>query len=61
MRKITKSNSKLIKGSWGEPGVSDLELRDLYRNAKVTIVPLKNSLQPSGQSVTLQSMSCVPQ
>ena len=57
-KKLQKSNSKLIKGSWGEPGVSDLELRDLYRNAKVTIVPLKNSLQPSGQSVTLQSMSC---
>ena len=57
-KKLQKSNSKLLKGSWGEPGVSDLELRDLYRNAKVTIVPLKNSLQPSGQSVTLQSMSC---
>lgn len=56
--KLQKSNYKLIKGSWGMPGISDLELRDLYRNAKVTIVPLINSLQPSGQSVTLQSMSC---
>ena len=29
----------------------------MYQKAKLTIVPLKNSIQPSGQSVSLQSMS----
>ena len=29
----------------------------MYENSKLTIVPLKNSIQPSGQSVSLQSMS----
>ena len=29
----------------------------MYSQSKLTIIPLKNSLQPSGQSVALQSMS----
>ena len=29
----------------------------MYKNAKFTIIPLKESLQPSGQSVCLQSMA----
>jgi len=52
------SNSQLISGSWGSPAIDDLELRNIYQNAKLTIVPLKDSLQPSGQSVTLQSIAC---
>ena len=38
--------------------LTDTEVRDIYEQSKVTILPLKNTLQPSGQSVTLQSMSC---
>lgn len=52
------SNSKVYNGSWGENSISDSELSDLYSESYITIVPLKNSLQPSGQSVTLQSMAC---
>ena len=52
------SNSKVYNGSWGENSISDTELSDLYNESYITIVPLKNSLQPSGQSVTLQSMAC---
>ena len=29
-----------------------------YQKAFLTIIPLKNSLQPSGQSVSLQSIAC---
>lgn len=39
-------------------GVTDVELRDLYRRALCVVVPLKDSFQPSGQSVTLQAMAC---
>ena len=46
------------KGSFGSSNLSDSELRDIYSNAKLVILPLKNSSQPSGQSVTLQAMSC---
>ena len=52
------SNSEVINGSWGDPEVNDLELRDIYQKAKLTIIPLKDSLQPSGQSVALQSIAC---
>ena len=46
------------KGSFGSSNLTDSELRDIYSNAKLVILPLKNSSQPSGQSVTLQAMSC---
>ena len=33
-------------------------MRNLYQKARLTIIPLKDSLQPSGQSVALQSIAC---
>ena len=41
----------------GNNFISDNEIKSLYQNALLTILPLKNSYQPSGQSVALQSMS----
>lgn len=52
------SNVEHLRGTWKEPAVSDAELRDLYRRAAVVVVPLAESLQPSGQSVALQAMAC---
>ncbi len=51
-------NVKHIRGSWHRPAVTDEELRRLYQNAFCLVVPLKESFQPSGQSVTLQAMAC---
>jgi len=51
------TNVKLLNGSWNKDLLTDEYLRNLYDNAKITIVPLKEGLQPSGQSVTLQSMA----
>ena len=51
-------NSKIINGSWGSPAIDDIELRNIYQSAKLTIIPIKESLQPSGQSVALQSIAC---
>ena len=50
-------NISLYKGSWNKGFLEDSFLVNLYSKAKITIIPLKNSLQPSGQSVALQSMS----
>jgi len=47
-----------LRGSWHAPAVTDEELRDLYRRALMVIVPLEDSIQPSGQSVALQAMAC---
>ena len=33
-------------------------MRDLYCNSEFIIIPLKETLQPSGQSTCLQAMSC---
>jgi len=52
------SNVELIRGSYRNAGLSDRQLRELYQKALLTVIPLKSSLQPSGQSVALQSMAC---
>ena len=54
--KLDLSNVKVFDGSWGNELLTDEELRDLYRKSKITIIPIKKTTQPSGQSVTLQSM-----
>lgn len=50
-------NVNVITGSWKEGFLSDLDLKKIYQKSKLVILPLKDSVQPSGQSVTLQSMS----
>lgn len=50
-------NVTLLQGTWGDPAISDPELKLLYQKNRLTIIPLKESLQPSGQSVALQSMA----
>ncbi len=47
-----------LRGTWHRPAVSDEELRDLYRRSLAVVVPLEDSIQPSGQSVALQAMAC---
>tara|TARA_Y100000589_G_scaffold301945_1_gene313160 strand:+ start:290 stop:1387 length:1098 start_codon:yes stop_codon:yes gene_type:complete len=56
--KNAKNNISIIKGSWGNSYLSDEEIRDLYLNASFVVIPLKNTIQPSGQSCCLQAMSC---
>jgi glycosyltransferase involved in cell wall biosynthesis len=55
---IKLKNLKLFKGSFGSRDLTDTQLKKLYNNSKLVILPLKSSFQPSGQSVTLQAMSC---
>ncbi len=58
IKEVELKNVNLIKGSWGENLLSDEEIRKYYQNSKLTIIPLIETYQPSGQSVALQSMSC---
>lgn len=46
------------RGSWHGAEISDERMRELYQRALAVVVPLKPSIQPSGQSVTLQAMAC---
>lgn len=51
-------NVSVIRGSWHDRALSDADIRELYRRAVCVVTPLHESLQPSGQSVTLQAMAC---
>ena len=45
-------------GIFSSNGLTDIELRRLYREASLVVIPLKQTNQPSGQSVALQAMAC---
>ncbi len=51
-------NVEYFNGSWDSSKYSDTFIHDLYKSASLTILPIKNTLQPSGQSVALQSIAC---
>ena len=53
-----KRNIEIIKGNWRENLLTDKQIRKLYGSACFTLIPLKETIQPSGQSACLQSMSC---
>ncbi len=50
-------NLNFINGNWRDETVSDSNIKNIYKENFLTIVPLVKNHQPSGQSVTLQSMS----
>ncbi len=51
-------NIRWVRGDWKENAVSDEGLREAYQKAACVVVPLKESIQPSGQSVAMQAMMC---
>jgi glycosyltransferase involved in cell wall biosynthesis len=55
---VAQSNVEVIRGDWRTSELSDEELRKLYWSAAVVVVPLKETIQPSGQSSCLQAMAC---
>ena len=50
-------NVNLLEGNWRKVYLKDAEILDLYHLADLVILPIKQSSQPSGQSVALQAMS----
>lgn len=53
-----KKNIEIIRGSWEKKSLSDLDIKKLYLNSYYVIIPLKDTIQPSGQSCCLQAMAC---
>tara|TARA_B100000315_G_scaffold255956_1_gene300686 strand:- start:657 stop:1724 length:1068 start_codon:yes stop_codon:yes gene_type:complete len=51
-------NVECYNGNWREASLSDSEILRAYQESSVVIVPINETLQPSGQSVSLQAMSC---
>ena len=53
-----KSNIELVRGNLTTSPITDADLRDMYHQAKLVVVPLNDVWQPTGCSVTLQAMAC---
>ncbi len=56
--KTLPRNATHISGSWSKSMIDDNNLRKIYHESDIVVLPLKNTIQPSGQSVTLQALSC---
>ena len=56
--KNTKKNIEIIYGNWHSENISDLEMRNFFSHSEFVIIPLKETIQPSGQSSCLQAMAC---
>ena len=52
------SNVEILKGSFHNKAISNIELRNLYNLAEIIVVPIKDVFQPSGYSVTMQALAC---
>jgi glycosyltransferase involved in cell wall biosynthesis len=51
-------NVEVIKGDWHPQILDDAHIRSLMRSARFVILPIKKTIQPSGQSSCLQAMAC---
>ncbi|MBF0166134.1 MAG: glycosyltransferase [Alphaproteobacteria bacterium] len=49
---------ELMRGDWNSRPLSDSQIRQLYRQARFVVLPIKRTIQPSGQSACLQAMAC---
>ena len=53
-----KPNILVYEGDWQTEVFDDQKIREIINDAKFVIVPVKQTFQPSGQSVILQAMAC---
>ena len=51
-------NVEVIAGDWREQTLSDNKIKELYWGAQLVVIPLRETMQPAGQSVCLQAMAC---
>jgi glycosyltransferase involved in cell wall biosynthesis len=51
-------NVEVIRGDWRTLLLSDKAVRELYWGAEFVVVPVRETIQPTGQSACLQAMAC---
>ena len=52
------ANVEIIRGDWRTQVLTDETVRELYRGAQFVVIPIRQTIQPSGQSACLQAMAC---
>lgn len=52
------NNVQVIAGDWREQLLSDEEVRSLFQGARFVVLPIRQTIQPAGQSACLQGMAC---
>jgi glycosyltransferase involved in cell wall biosynthesis len=53
-----KPNVRILRGDWRSQVISDTALRAKIQGSRLVVVPVRDTLQPSGQSAALQAMAC---
>lgn len=52
------ANVQVLRGDWKNQVFSDIDIRNIMSGALFGIIPLKQTIQPAGQSACLQIMAC---
>lgn len=52
------ANVEVQPGDWHKQVLTDQQIRTLMQEARFVILPIGNTVQPSGQSACLQAMAC---
>jgi glycosyltransferase involved in cell wall biosynthesis len=53
-----KANVEVLAGDWREAHFSDDAIRQIVRDCAFVVLPIRQTIQPSGQSACLQAMAC---
>ncbi|MCR9137405.1 MAG: glycosyltransferase family 4 protein [Alphaproteobacteria bacterium] len=54
----TSKNIEIVAGDWTTQRLNDSELRTMVQCSRLVVIPVRETLQPSGQSACLQAMAC---
>lgn len=54
----TAANIEIRRGNWHKQVLTDEQIRTMIQGTRFVILPIKNTIHPSGQSVCLQAMGC---
>jgi glycosyltransferase involved in cell wall biosynthesis len=53
-----KTNIEVRNGNWRQQLISDVDIRSLYQCCRFAVLPIRQTIQPAGQSACLQLMAC---
>jgi len=55
---VAPPNVEVIRGDWRKQTLTDQEILKLYQQSLCVVIPVRDTIQPAGQSVCLQAMAC---